>query len=97
MSKKVFKFQAKVWVWPGYAGWHFVTLPKNLSKEIKKVAKQYGAGFVKVTVTVGSSTWVTALFPHKESESYLLSIKKSIRKKEEIWEDDDIKISFILK
>ena len=96
MSKKVFKFNAKVWVWPGYAGWHFVTLPKNLSKEIRKVAKLYGAGFVKVKVTVGSSTWLTALFPHKESESYLLSIKKPIRKKEGIWEDDNVTIYLTL-
>ena len=92
MSKKVFKFNAKVWVWPGYAGWHFVTLPKNLSKKIKKIGKIYGAGFVRVKVAVGKSTWRTALFPHKESESYLLSIKKPVRKKEGIWEDDDIEI-----
>jgi hypothetical protein len=91
---KRFSFSAKVWVYPGIGGWHFVNLPKNLSKQIKKVAKTYGSGFVKAKVTVGKSSWVTALFPHKESETYLISIKKQIRKKEEIFEDDKIKVSF---
>ncbi|KND48225.1 MAG: hypothetical protein AB201_01345 [Parcubacteria bacterium C7867-006] len=93
---KIFKIYSQVWRWPGDMGWHFVTLPKNLSADIKKVGKRYGAGFVKVKVTVGKSTWVTALFPHKESESYLLSIKQNIRKKEGIWENDKIKASFVL-
>lgn len=78
-------------------GWHFVTLPKKLSEEIKKVGKRYGAGFVKVGVSVGKSKWTTALFPHKDSGGYLLSIKQNIRKKENIWEGDIIKISIILK
>lgn len=73
-----------------------MTLPKKLSQDIKKVGKPYGAGFVRVKVTLGKSSWSTALFPHKESQSYLLSIKNSIRKKEGIWENDDIKISFEL-
>lgn len=93
---KVFKFNAQVWRWPGLGGWYFVNLPKNIAKEIKKVGKPYGAGFVKVKVTVGKSSWVTALFPHKESQSFLLSIKQNIRKKEGVWEDDNIKISFSL-
>lgn len=94
--KDTFSFRGQVWRWPGYAGWHFVTLPKKLSSSIRKVGKTYGAGFVKVKVTVGKSSWVTALFPHKESESFLVSIKKPIRKKEEIFEDDIVKVSILL-
>ncbi len=93
---KIYKFRAQVWRWPGYAGWHFVNLPKKLAQEIKKVGKLYGAGFVKIKVTVGRSSWVTALFPHKVSETYLLSIKKPIRKKEGVWENDSISVSFTL-
>ncbi len=92
----IYKFKGEVWKWPGLGGWHFVTLPKKLSKEIKDCSKSYGSGFVKVKVTIGNSTWVTALFPHKESQSYLLSIKQNIRKKEEIWENDKVAVSFIL-
>jgi len=96
MLKKSFVFVREVWVWPGVVGWHFVTLPKKLSGEIKKTSKHYGSGFVKVKVTIGKSSWVTALFPHKESGSYLLSIKKNIRKREEVFEGDRVKVSFNL-
>lgn len=91
-----YKFKAEVWKWPGFAGWHFVTLPKKISAEIKKFGKSYGAGFVKVEVKLGTSVWTTALFPHKDSEGYLLSIKKKVRKKEDIWEGDIIKLSIIV-
>ena len=98
MATKItkFSFQGKVWRWPGYGGWHFVTLPKDTSKKIKALKKSYGAGFVKTKVTLGKSSWDTALFQHKESDSYLLSIKKNIRKKESIFEDDNIKITITL-
>lgn len=96
MPKKVYKFRAEVWKWPGYAGWHFVDLPKKLSQEIKKVGKSYGSGFIKIKATIGKSSWVTALFPHKESETYLLSVKAGIRKKENIWEGDKVNLDFIL-
>lgn len=96
MSKVTFSFKSEVWRWPGDAGWHFVTLPKKLSGEIKKVGKRYGAGFIKVKATAGGSSWVTALFPHKDSEGYLLSIKQQIRKKEGVWEGDIIKVSVTL-
>lgn len=96
MNKKVYKFRGQVWKWPGEGAWHFVNLPKKMYQEIRKVAKPYGAGFVKVKVTLGKSSWVTALFPHKQSETYLISIKNSIRKKEGIWENDKINITFLL-
>ncbi len=96
MKGEFYKFKAKVWVYPGLGGWHFVNLPKQLAQKIKVLKKTYGAGFVKVKVTVGKSSWVTALFPQNESESYLLSIKKPIRKKEEIIEGDTIAVSFVV-
>ncbi len=95
MSKKI-TIKSEVWKWPGFAGWHFVTLPKKISAEIKSVGKSYGAGFVKVEVVVGKSTWTTALFPHKDSEGYLLSIKKKVREKENIWEGDRVSIRITL-
>lgn len=94
--KQKYAFKAELWRWPGFAGWHFVNVPKKISEQVKKLGKRYGAGFVRVNVTVGKSSWETALFPHKESGSYLLSIKKNIRKKEGLMEDDIIKVSFIL-
>lgn len=89
--KKNFKIQAKVWLWPGEGGWHFVTLDKELSGQIRNVYKK---GFVRITAKIGKTSWPTSLFPHKLSQSYLLSIKKSVRSKENIFEGDVVKISF---
>ncbi len=97
MSKTAYDFKGEVWRWTGDMGWHFVTLPSKLSEEIKKFGKRYGAGFIKVDVSVGESKWTTALFPHKDSGGYLLSIKQNIRKKEGVWEGDIIKVSITLK
>lgn len=90
---ETFSQKAKVWVYPsppaGGGGWHFITLEKKLSIQIREKHKK---GFVKILATVGQSTWPTSLFPHKQSNSYLLCIKASIRKKEGIFSDDEIKV-----
>ncbi len=95
-NRNQFSFSADVWRWPGASGWHFVNIDKALSEKVRKQSKPYGAGFVKVRVTLGSSTWITALFPQKISSSYILSIKKSIRQKEDVWEGNHTKLSFTL-
>ncbi len=91
--KKNFKIKAKVWRWPGDMGWHFITIDKKISAEIRNIQKK---GFVKIVAKIGRTTWETSLFPHKESQAYLLSIKKLIRTKEDIWAGDTINVSFIL-
>ncbi len=94
MIKKNFKTKAKVWKWPGEAPWHFVNVDKKISEQIRSVYKK---GFVYITAKVGKTSWDTALFPHKQSNAYLLSIKASVRKKENIWEGDEVNISFQIK
>jgi Domain of unknown function (DUF1905) len=52
-------------------------------------------GFVKVEAKVGNSVWNTSLFPHKEpSFNYIMSIKKKVREKENLFEGDMINIDF---
>lgn len=87
--KKEYKIKANVWLYPGLGGWHFVNVDKKISAEIRKA---HPKGFVKIKAQVGKTTWDTSLFPHKESSSYLLSIKASVRKKEGIFEGDEVKI-----
>ena len=89
--KKEYKIKAKVWRWPGDAGWHFVNVDRKLSEQIRKA---YPRGFVKIRAQIGKTTWDTSLFPHKLSASYLLSVKDSVRKKEDIFEGDEVVIKF---
>ncbi len=92
--KKNFQIEAKVWRWPGDAGWHFVNIDKDISKTIRD---KYPKGFVRVIAKTGKTSWETSLFPHKLSQSYLLCITKVVRKKEDIWEGEVLKINLNLK
>ncbi len=89
--KKIYKFKAGVWLWPGVGGWHFVNVPEKISNEIRE---KYGKGMVKVIATVKGVSWTTSLFPHKKSKGYLLCLKSNIRKSVGIYENDTINISF---
>jgi len=97
--KKSFNIKAKVWRWPasagrpGDGGWHFVTLDKKLYEGIRK---KYPKGFVRVEAKIKKTIWITSLFPHKNSNSYLLCITKKIRKAEDIFKGDDIKVKINL-
>jgi hypothetical protein len=76
-------FSSELWVWPGQAAWHFITVPENISSEIKLITagNTKGFGSVKVTVKISDVTWQTSVFPDIKSKCFLLPIKKEIRKK----------------
>ena len=82
-----YKFTSEVWLYPGMAGWHFISLPKNQSEAIKKKfgANARGWGSLRVSVTIGKTTWKTSIFPDKKSGTYLLPLKADVRKKEGIF------------
>ena len=95
MAKNQYKLISDVWQYPGMIGWHFVSVSKKESKEIKNkfggVARGWGS--LPVTVTVGTTTWKTSIFPEKQSDTYLLPIKAQVRKKEGIFARDTVSFS----
>lgn len=98
--KKYFVIKAKIWKWPGDAGWHFVTLDKKLSDKIRSV---YTRGFVPIVAKCGKSEWATSLFPHTPNKKvskqvdYLLCINKKVLKNEGLFAGDEIKVNIMLK
>ena len=94
-----FNFTAKCWLWQSEkAAWHFVTLPHEHSEEIRFFNenlshKKRGWGAVRVQVTIGQTMWETSVFPHKESNAYILPIKASVRKAEKITEGSDVMLA----
>jgi hypothetical protein len=96
MKYNQYKIKARVWLYPGMTGWHFVTIPKNISDEIKQLFKDRtrGWGSLRVQVNLGETSWQTSIFPDKKEDAYLLPLKSEIRKKENITEND--LINFIL-
>ncbi len=74
------------WKYSGAAGWHFVSLPEALSKEIREHLKwqEEGWGRLKALAKIGQSEWDTAIWFDSKLKTYLLPIKAEIRKKEKI-------------
>jgi hypothetical protein len=88
-----YNIRAKVWLYPGDAGWHFVNLPTKQSREIRDLvgANRRGWGAVPVTIKIGKTEWNTSLFPDSQSDSYLFPIKVDVRRKERIAAGDTIR------
>ena len=95
MPRNKFTLHASVWVYTGMAAWRFLTIPKKESKEITERfgAKKQGWGSLPVRVTIGKTKWTTSIFPDKKTETYLLPLKRDIRKKENITDEDTISFS----
>jgi hypothetical protein len=100
MSKKSFTFDVTLWVYPAeHAAWHFVTVPKKYAPHLKRAhgTKRRGWGSVRVSVTIGSSTWDTSVFPDKKLGSYVLPVKAAIRKKEKVSDGDRVKVRVVVR
>ncbi len=89
-----FQFHSKVWLYSGKAAWHFVTLPKGLSADLKKQfgGLERGWGSIRVLVKIGKTQWKTSVFPDKKAGAYLLPLKAEARKAGEFGEGDKLKV-----
>ena len=78
--------------WRGPAPWFFVTVPDEECRELKAISGSvtYGWGMIPVSVRIGKSQWTTALWP-KEGR-YIVPIKASIRKAENIDEGESVTV-----
>lgn len=85
-----YTFKAKIWIYEGSSAWHFVTLPKKLSVEIKELFGQDrpGWGAVPVRVEVNGFLWKTSIFPDKKTGAYLLPLKVEARKTANLGDGD---------
>lgn len=80
------EFEAELWVWSAKEGdaWVFVTVPEELSEEIRQTAGEpRGFGSVRVEATIGDTTWRTSVFPNSDDAgTFALPLKKAVRKAE---------------
>ena len=97
MENKIkYEFTAIPWQYSTSGGWYFVTLPIEISTEIRENLKwqEEGWGRLKAIAKIGNTEWQTAIWFDTKMNSYLLPLKSEIRKKENITTDlsYDIKI-----
>lgn len=93
-----YTFTSELWIYSGQGAWHFVTLPSDMSKEIKEnfSTGQKGFGSIRVEATIGDFTWNTSIFPDNKLNAYLLPIKAEARKKTGISDGDRVTTSIAL-
>jgi len=90
----VVTFTARLWRHGGAGGWHFVTLPLDAAEQVEDAAPlRAGFGSVRVTATVGGSTWQTSVFPDTKTGSFVLPVKRQVRDAEDLVEDDDVAVT----
>lgn len=98
MEAGEFAFDALVWTWTNAtSSWWFVSLPASIADDIaNRVPHRPGFGSVRVQVTVGSSTWSTSVFPSNEAQTYVLPVKKDVRRRERLAEGDVVRVRLTL-
>lgn len=89
-----YEFTATLWRSPGAAGWYFMTLPSDLSVQIKTMAAglMNAFGSVRVTAAIGDAMWKTSLFMDTKRNAFLLPVKSEVRRKAKIAEGDEVSV-----
>jgi len=71
---------------------HFMSVPEEISGEIRahSMLVRRGFGSVKVEVTVDGFTWRTSVFPSKDTGGYFLPVKMDVLRKTGIAAGEDV-------
>lgn len=93
-----FCFTSRLWLYAGKTSWVFVTLPVDVADGVRFLQaaenrQRRGFGSVPVAVQIGQSKWKTSIFPDKASGSFLLPIKRSVRRAEDLSPDMNVQLT----
>jgi hypothetical protein len=79
-------FASALWIWDArrFDSWTFVSLPAEAAEDIRELTAGQARGFgsVRVRVTVGGSVWTTSIFPDSKQGTYVLPVKRAVRRAE---------------
>jgi len=93
-----FVFAAELYRWEASeASWVFVSLPPEDAEEIRdEVPSRRGFGSVRVVVQIGETQWKTSIFPDKKLGTFVLPVKKDVRKAERIDIGDQVEVEVVV-
>lgn len=82
-SRIKYDFSAEMWRHSSAGGWHFVSLPSEVSKEIREHLKwqEEGWGRMKAYAQIGELMWGTSIWFDAKKGTYILPLKAEIRNK----------------
>ena len=91
-----YSFQSKLWQHNADGGWHFCSLPEDVSADIRTHLQHFeeGWGRLKAKAEISGHAWETAIWFDTKRKTYLLPVKADVRRKLKLKIDDllDIKI-----
>ena len=90
-----FEFRAKLWRYSGEAAWHFVTVPKGISDDMRNLSQglRNAFGSLRVIAKIGKTEWRTSVFADTKAGAFLLPVKADVRKREKLGHGDEEKVS----
>lgn len=95
-----YEFDAEMWLWDARKtdSWTFVSLPTDIADEILELAAPYARGFgsVRVEVRIGAMVWRTSIFPDSKARTYVLPVKREVRRAEGIEAGDRVRVRLTL-
>ncbi len=85
MTPHTLTFRAALQRFAGAGGWHYVVVPATIARELRTTYRANHGGWssLRVLASIGATRWQTSIFWMKEG-GYLLFIKASVRKAEEL-------------
>ncbi|TQL02631.1 DUF1905 domain-containing protein [Cellulomonas sp. SLBN-39] len=90
------RFRGEVVWWRGPAPFHFVVLPEPEAERLRAVAADvtYGWGCIPATVTLGSTTFTTSIFP--KDGGFRVPLKVAARRAEDVELGDDVALVVVV-
>jgi hypothetical protein len=84
------EFEGEIIYWRGPAPFLFVAVPEGASRDLKAISAgvTYGWGVIPATLRIGRTEWTTSLFP--KDGRYLVPIKMSVQKAENLKVGDTV-------
>lgn len=90
------RFSGEVIWWRGPTPYHFVVLPPPETERLRAVASRvtYGWGCIPATVTLGTTTFTTAIFP--KDGGFRVPVKAAARRAEGVELGDDVALVVVV-
>lgn len=90
-----FEFRAKLWRYSGEAAWHFVTVPRAISEDMRALShgSRNAFGSLRVIARIGETEWRTSVFADTKAAAFLLPVKADVRKRENLKHGDEAAVT----
>jgi Domain of unknown function (DUF1905) len=93
-----YEFDAELRLHAGEAGWHFISVPAEVSDDVRARTDGTRAPFgsTRVEARIGASAWSTSVFFDRDRDCFLLPVKADVRRREGIGDGDTVSVRLAL-